>query len=165
MRRDIGNLQKIRADKLLENAAVIMPGEGAGIPEVKKLQSYLAYKYKICFYRYGSKGRDIMLEGAYSGCTSNLLYHKDHFNVIWSLILTFCFDYYCEAYHITYTGKHKHRYLELVSPASRRRPVLRTNKLNILTAGDMLLVVLVSIITKTKFSRKRHCLYKNYLLR
>lgn len=47
VRRDIRTLQKIRADKLLENTAFIIPTGGG--PELKELQAILTINTKFAF--------------------------------------------------------------------------------------------------------------------
>ena len=109
VRRDIGKIQTERTKTLMKAAGVTIPKEGAGIPELQKFQKFLR-EYKIVVYSYGSKGRDVIFEGASeSDKKLNLLYHKAHFNVITSLTAAFCCKYFCEECHISYEHKNEHR--------------------------------------------------------
>lgn len=103
-------MQTARANQLLVQAGVVIPEEGAGIPELQRLQQHLEDKYKICVYQHGSKGRDVMFEGVGStDVTLNILQHQGHYNVITSLTAAFCCEYYCQLCHIPYNTRSIHR--------------------------------------------------------
>ncbi|KAJ8969907.1 hypothetical protein NQ317_009132 [Molorchus minor] len=89
VRRDIGKLQTQRAVQLCDQAGVVIPEEGCGIPELQHFQQHLK-QYKIVVYQFGNKGRDIIFKGSTTGPTLNLIYHKGHYNVITSLTAAFC---------------------------------------------------------------------------
>ncbi|XP_018571114.1 uncharacterized protein LOC108910853 [Anoplophora glabripennis] len=95
VRRDIGKLQTLRANELLQAASVTIPKEGCGIPELQQFQQYLK-DYCIVVYQYGTKGHDVIFKGVAKDLKLNLIYHKDHYNVITSLTAAFCCEYYCE---------------------------------------------------------------------
>uniref|UniRef100_A0A6P7HBJ7 Uncharacterized protein LOC114346644 n=1 Tax=Diabrotica virgifera virgifera TaxID=50390 RepID=A0A6P7HBJ7_DIAVI len=105
IRRDIGKTQLERALQLIAGAAVVIPSDGAGIPELQQFQEYLK-NYKIVVYSYG---RDIIFAGNGVGPSLNLINHKGHFNVITSLTAAFCCDYYCEECHQPFNNKSDHR--------------------------------------------------------
>lgn len=109
VRRDIGKLQTNRAKELVAEAGIIIPQEGAGIPEIQRLQKEHLSSYKIVVYEYGSKGREVIFEGPDAPKTLNLLYHKGHYNMISSLTAAFCTSYFCERCHVPYDHKNDHR--------------------------------------------------------
>ncbi|XP_030761194.1 uncharacterized protein LOC115886248 [Sitophilus oryzae] len=108
IRRDIGKIQTEKARVLAEEANVVIPNEGAGIPELGKFQQYLV-DYQIVVYQYGSKGRDLVFKGEEKTKKLHLLYHQHHYNVITSLTAAFCCDYYCEECNVPYDHKKDHR--------------------------------------------------------
>ncbi|XP_055374404.1 uncharacterized protein LOC129607410 [Condylostylus longicornis] len=54
-------------------------------------------------------GKDVIFEGLGTGKKLNLLFHKNHYNVITSLTAAFSCIYYCEDCHVAYNNKNGHR--------------------------------------------------------
>lgn len=108
VRKDVGKLQSNRAKELCTAAGVIIPNEGAGIPELEKFQKHLKDN-KIVVYRYGSKGRDVIFEGSGDGVKLNLLYHANHYNIITSLTAAFACSYFCEQCRAPFNNQKDHR--------------------------------------------------------
>jgi hypothetical protein len=52
VRRDIGKLQTLRANELLQAASVTNPKEGCGIPELQQFQQQHLKDYCIVVYQY-----------------------------------------------------------------------------------------------------------------
>jgi hypothetical protein len=99
--KDKRNFQKLKAIELCNLAKIRVPERGCGIDELKQLQLYLT-EFKIVVYKYyeNLKGYHTIFEGENSGAeVLNLLYHKNHFNVITSLTGAFVSSYYCETCH------------------------------------------------------------------
>ena len=108
--QDRCNRQTLKARKLLNRARVVIPEEGAGIPELQRLQDCLR-DYNIVVYNYNTRGREVYFDGGRqnSKFKLNLLYHQGHFNVITSLTSAFVTSYYCEACHVPYNNRSDHR--------------------------------------------------------
>lgn len=106
--RDSKKIQKEKAEKVCVDADVVIGVEGAGIPEIIKFQEYLK-NYKISVYDYSGMGKSLLFEGPDAPLKINLLYHEGHFNLITSLTSAFACSYYCEACHMPYDHKDKHR--------------------------------------------------------
>lgn len=110
LRKDRRLRQTIEAKKLMANAGVQIPEEGAGIPELIRFQAHLK-KYNIVVYNYSSKGRDVYFDGENRQTAQyniNLLFNKGHYNVINSLTAAFACDYFCEACHTPYKNRTDH---------------------------------------------------------
>ncbi|XP_072380511.1 uncharacterized protein [Diabrotica undecimpunctata] len=118
--RDRGKIQRERALQLIDRSGVVIPSEGAGIPELQQFQAYLT-DYKIVVYRYGTKGRDVIYEGHTYGPKLNLLFHKGHFNVIRSLTSAFISTYFCDKCYQPYDHKDGHSCVDTCF-ACRRSP-------------------------------------------
>ncbi|KAF2894175.1 hypothetical protein ILUMI_11998 [Ignelater luminosus] len=87
-----------------------IPKNGCGIPELKLIQNYLK-KFRIIVYIHGAKGRRVMFDGENENAKYkiNLLYHKNHYNVITSLTSAFTCSYFCEDCRVPYNERNKHR--------------------------------------------------------
>ncbi|KAJ8962384.1 hypothetical protein NQ318_018368 [Aromia moschata] len=108
VRRDIGKIQTQQAIQLCTSAGVVIPEEGAGIPELQQFQQHL-HQYKIVVYGYGGKGREVIFSGSRKGPKLNLIYHEGHYNAITSLTAAFVCVYFCEECHVPYDHKGDHR--------------------------------------------------------
>lgn len=110
VRQNIGKRQDIEAQRLMLDACVSIPEEGAGIEQLQQFQRHLT-GFNIIVFAYGSKGRDLIFNGENSEAKHNLyLLHKDyHYNVITSLTSAFCSNYYCDTCFKPYNDKTKHR--------------------------------------------------------
>lgn len=108
IRRNVGKRQDQEAQKLIADAGVTIPPEGAGVEELQQFQHYLT-NYQIIVYNYGTKGRDILYQGPESLKRLNLLHHDGHYNVITSLTSAFCCRYYCCVCCVPFDHKEGHR--------------------------------------------------------
>lgn len=108
IRRNISKLQDRETQKLIAEAGVVVPKEGAGFEELQQFQRHLK-DFKITVYAYGSKGREVLFEGPNASHKINLLHHNNHFNVITSLTSAFCCVYFCQICHKPYDHKDEHR--------------------------------------------------------
>ncbi|KAK5638665.1 hypothetical protein RI129_012960 [Pyrocoelia pectoralis] len=123
IRRDTGKIQLTKAKQLMQEAEVEIDANGAGIPELKKFQSYFGNSFKIVVYNYGSKGRELMFEGdSEAELKINLLYYQNHYNVITSLTSAFVCSYYCEECHIPYNNKGEHTCVGICSSCTHSPP-------------------------------------------
>ncbi|XP_054287996.1 uncharacterized protein LOC129003726 [Macrosteles quadrilineatus] len=123
VRMDKAKRQTVRAQKLVRRARVELPEGGAGIAELEKFQDLLK-DYKITVYNYNAKGRDVYFEGNVEKpkFKINLLFHNRHYNVITSLTAAFVCNYFCDACHIPYDHKGKHRCSNICSQCQTISP-------------------------------------------
>ncbi|XP_055908156.1 uncharacterized protein LOC129942989 [Eupeodes corollae] len=110
--KDNFKVQTNGAYQLIKDACVEVPEDGCGIPELHQFQNYLI-DFKITVFQYGTKGRSTVFEGVPANPTTgkriNLIFNKNHFNVITSLTSAFCCSYFCEECLIPYQTKGRHK--------------------------------------------------------
>ncbi|XP_055390586.1 uncharacterized protein LOC129619368 [Condylostylus longicornis] len=79
------------------------------IVAIHQVEKSVDYKQIIKIYKYGTKGKDVIFEGLGIGKKLNLLFHKNHYNMITSLTAAFSCIYYYEDCHVAYNNKNGHR--------------------------------------------------------
>lgn len=120
IRRNVGKRQDREALKLMKDVGIAIPPLGAGIEELEKFQQHLT-QFKITVYIYGTKGREVLFEGPNAAKKINLLFHKNHYNVITNLTSAFACGYYCTSCHIPFNNKKQHRCTKLC-PCCQQSP-------------------------------------------
>lgn len=112
--------------KLMSETGIVIPEEGAAMTEVRQYQNFLK-DYKVTVYEYGSKGRNVLFEGPEASHKLNLLFHNNHFNVITNLTAAFGCSYFCEACHVPFDHKNRHRCQRTCPCCQKSPPCMKTS--------------------------------------